>query len=61
MAKTFVGGLIDRKSNDEDDGVDEEPLPVVNGLSQDIRMFSIPLPASTNIKGVVDRLKFHQI
>lgn len=55
MAKTFVGGLIDRKSNDDDDGVEDEPL--VNGLSHDIRMFSIPRPASTSIRGVVERLK----
>lgn len=55
MAKTLVGGLIERKSNDDDDGVDDEPL--VKGLSQDIRMFSIPRPASTKISGVVERLK----
>ena len=53
MAKTLVGGLIERKSNDEDDGVEDEP---VNGLSHDIRMFSMPLPASTKISGVVERL-----
>jgi hypothetical protein len=56
MAKTFVGGLIERKSNDDDDGVDDEPL--VKGLSHDIRMFSIPRPASTRISGVVERLKW---
>lgn len=51
MAKTFVGGLIERRSNDEDDGVEDEPLPVVKGLSHEIRMFSIPLPSS----GVLER------
>lgn len=52
MAKTFVGGLIERRSNDdEDDGVEDEPLPVVKGLSHEIRMFSIPRPMS----GVLER------
>jgi hypothetical protein len=56
-ANTFAGGLIDRKSRDDEDGVDDDPLPleVVNGLSHDIRMFSMPRPASTRMSGVVER------
>lgn len=56
-AKTFVGGLIERKSKDDEDGVDEDPLPfeVVRGLSHEIRIFSMPRPASTSINGVVER------
>ena len=51
MANTFVGGLIERRSSEDDDGVEDEPLPVVKGLSHEIRMFSIPRP----IKGVLER------
>lgn len=37
--------------------MDDDPLPfeVVNGLSHDIRIFSMPRPASTRMSGVVER------
>lgn len=56
-ANTFAGGLIERKSRDDEDGVDDDPLPfeVVMGLSHDIRIFSMPRPASTRMSGVVER------
>jgi hypothetical protein len=48
---------LERKSKDDEDGVDDDPLPfeVVNGLSHDIRIFSMPRPASTRMSGVVER------
>lgn len=57
-ANTLAGGLIDRKSKDEEDGDDcTQLLPPIpfTGLSQDILIFSMPRPASTSINGVVER------